>query len=139
MSETRLTEIVEMHLAPVVQAPQMARAFLRDTLHTWDLDGFGEVTELLVSELVANVVTHVHSPMTLRAELADETLRVAVDDESYDPPVLEHPGAEDDHGRGLLLIAQLANDWGTEQHADDGKTVWFRLDVSTGSAEAHAD
>jgi hypothetical protein len=138
MSETRVTEIVETRLPPALQAPQQARAFVRDALATWKLDGFGEVTELLVSELVANVVTHVHSAMTLRAEFAGDTLRVAVDDDSYESPVVGHPDPEDEHGRGMLLIAQLANDWGAEQHADDGKTVWFRLDVSTGEAEAHS-
>jgi anti-sigma regulatory factor (Ser/Thr protein kinase) len=138
MSEMKVTESVETHLLPVVQAPQIARAFVRDALQTWELDGFGEVTGLLVSELVANVVTHVHSPMTLRAELAGETLCVAVDDDSEELPVVRHPDVDDDHGRGMWLIARLANEWGTEQHPDDGKTVWFRLDVSTGGAEAHS-
>jgi anti-sigma regulatory factor (Ser/Thr protein kinase) len=114
----------------------MARAFLRSTLETWKLDGFGEITELLVTELVANVVIHVGAPMTLRVQRATSAVRVEIDDPSPDVPVVRHPDAADEHGRGVLLVDQLATAWGVEPHAE-GKTVWFELDVSTATAEAH--
>ena len=117
-------------------SPQLARAFLRSTLGTWKLDGFGDVTELLVSELVANVVTHVGAPMTLRVLRSASTMRVEIDDPSTEVPVVRHPASFEEHGRGVLLVDQLANAWGVEPRPD-GKTVWFELDVSTATEEVH--
>lgn len=129
-------ESVETQLPSSVSSPQLARAFLRSTLETWRLDGFGEVTELLVTELVANVVTHVGAPMTLRVLHDPATMRVELEDPSSVVPVVRHPDAADEHGRGILLVDQLANSWGVEPRPD-GKTVWFELDVSTATEEVH--
>jgi anti-sigma regulatory factor (Ser/Thr protein kinase) len=130
-------ESVETQLPSSVSSPQLARAFLRSTLRTWQLDGFGDVTELLVSELVANVVTHVGAPMTLRVQRGPGTMRVEIADDSSDAPVLRHPDSADEHGRGVLLVDQLAADWGVEHHPENGKTVWFEIDVSTATDEVH--
>ena len=56
-------------------APRAAREFLRDTLHTQDLDGLGHVSELLTTELVANVVDHVGCAVTVRAYAKPELVR----------------------------------------------------------------
>jgi hypothetical protein len=40
-------------------------------------------------------------------------------------------------GRGVLLIDALASQWGIEQHAEGGKTVWFEIDVTTATDEVH--
>lgn len=132
-------ESVETQLPSSMNSPQLARAFLRSTLETWKLDGFGDVTELLATELVANVVTHVGRPMTLRVYRSPSTMRVEIDDPSSQVPVVRHPGQADEHGRGVLLVDQLANAWGVELRGDStgGKTVWFEIDVSTATAEAH--
>ena len=126
-------DAVETQLPSSVSSPQLARAFLRTTLETWKLDGYGDVTELLVTELVANVVTHVGAPMTLRVLRRPSRMRVEIDDASTEVPVVRHPGASDEHGRGVLLVEQLANAWGVEKRAD-GKTVWF--EVRTPGAES---
>ncbi len=129
-------ETVETQLPSSMNSPQLARAFLRSTLETWKLDGFGDVTELLVTELVANVVTHVGAPMTLRVQRSPATMRVEIDDPSPQQPVVRHPDPSDEHGRGVLLVDELANAWGVEGRSD-GKTVWFEIDVSTATAEVH--
>ena len=127
---------VETQFPATPEAPQSARAFLRAALETWRLDGFGQVTELLTDELVANVVRHVGSPLTLRATKEGATLRIEVDDPSTDPPVLRHPDVHEARGRGILLVDALATQWGAEIHSD-GKTVWFEIDVSTAAEEIH--
>jgi anti-sigma regulatory factor (Ser/Thr protein kinase) len=129
-------DTVETQLPSSTSSPQLARAFLRSALETWNLDGFGEITELLVTELVANVVTHVGTPMTLRVAHSPSTMRVEIDDASSEVPVVRHPDAADEHGRGVLLVDQLADAWGVEPRVD-GKTVWFELDVSTATREVH--
>jgi anti-sigma regulatory factor (Ser/Thr protein kinase) len=130
-------ENVETQLPSTTTSPQMARAFLRTTLQTWQLDGFGDVTELLVTELVANVVTHVGAPMTVRVRRESDTVRVEIDDPSPELPVVHHPDARAEHGRGVLLVDRLATAWGADRIPGDGKTVWFELDVSTATGEAH--
>jgi anti-sigma regulatory factor (Ser/Thr protein kinase) len=132
-------ESFESQLQATVTAPQVARGFLRSTLETWGLNGFGEITALLASELISNAVLHVGRPMTLRISRGGQRIRVEVQDESQQLPRLEHPGARDEHGRGLLLVEALASEWGAEVHPDDGKTVWFEFDTTTGTAEGRRD
>jgi anti-sigma regulatory factor (Ser/Thr protein kinase) len=124
------TPTLSVRLAPTIEAPATARSFLRSEMHTWALDGLGELTELLTSELVTNVVHHVGSPMTLRISSQASTIRVEVDDDSTDPPVLARPDTSADHGRGLMLVNALASDWGTRAR-ENGKTVWFELEAAT--------
>ena len=117
-----------VRLAPTAGAPAAARRFLRQQMRTWALDGLGGLTELLTSELVGNVVVHVGSPMTVRVYHDASTVRVEIDDDSTEPPVLAQRGALSERGRGLALVNALAADWGTRS-ADHGKTVWFELDA----------
>ena len=126
-------EIVETTLPCTVRSPHVARVFLRRALHGWRLDGLGAVAELLATELVANVVTHVGGPMTLRAVRDGSRVRVEIDDPSSIRPVVRHPGVREEHGRGMLLVDQLADVWGVDSHPD-GKTVWFELEAASAAA-----
>src|SRR5438552_15282079 len=54
--EGRGVDWYETELPALNTSPGMARAFLREALKTWNLDGLGEVTEVLTTELVTNVV-----------------------------------------------------------------------------------
>jgi anti-sigma regulatory factor (Ser/Thr protein kinase) len=123
-----------VRLAPTAGASDTARRFLRGQMRTWALDGLGGVTELLTSELVTNVVQHVGSPMTVRISCDASIVRVEVDDDSAEPPVLTHADPSSEHGRGLMLVNALASDWGTVGTAN-GKTVWFELDTHTAANE----
>ena len=132
-------EIFESQLPAIPTAPQLARGFLRSTLETWKLDGFGEITELLASELVSNAVVHVGHPMTIRICRQIDRIRVEVRDESRQLPSLETPDPTNEHGRGVFLVEALAANWGAEVDPEDGKTVWFELDTTTATVEAHGD
>lgn len=117
--------------------PGAVRRFLRDTLHTWALDGFGEVTELLASELAANVVRHVGTSMTVRAILETPNLfRIEVDDRSHELPDLRPANQFAEAWRGLRIVDSLADDWGT-RITEGGKTVWFTIDATTAEHEVH--
>ena len=126
----------ELALQPDVAAPGTARQFLRDSLATQRLDGFGDVSELLTTELVTNVLRHASSEMTLRLLTSTGRLRVEVDDLVSDAPVLQRPDPLRPSGKGLLLVDALASDWGVETTAG-GKTVWFEIDVPTATEEVH--
>ena len=62
-------------------------------------------------------------PIQLRLIHADSTLICEVYDTSNTAPHLRRARTFDEGGRGLLLVAQLAQRWGT-RHAPIGKTVW---------------
>jgi anti-sigma regulatory factor (Ser/Thr protein kinase) len=129
-------EVVQVFEA-TVETPAAVRRFLRDTLQTWKLDGFGEVTELLCSELVTNVVLHVGEPMTVRAVREQpDVFRIEVTDLSPVPPELRRAGPDDECGRGLAIVDALADDWGT-RIGEDGKTVWFTIDAAHATEEIH--
>ncbi|WP_406269815.1 SpoIIE family protein phosphatase [Actinacidiphila glaucinigra] len=100
-----------------------ARAFVRDRLAVWGADedtAFN--TELIVSELVTNAIRYGSPPMRLRL-INDRMLTCEVRDTSPASPHLLHARTVDEGGRGLFIIAQLADMWGT-RYAEDGKTIW---------------
>jgi anti-sigma regulatory factor (Ser/Thr protein kinase) len=117
-------------LASEPGAARSARAFVRDTLRIWHLDDAREVAELLTDELVSNVVCHDGSPMELRARRGTAGVRIEVDDTSTEVPILRDPDGMDEHGRGVMLVEQLASDWGVDVH-DTGKTIWFEVAAAT--------
>jgi|1186.fasta_scaffold75722_2 anti-sigma regulatory factor (Ser/Thr protein kinase) len=129
-------EELETRLPASIIAAAEARGFLRAALETWALDGLGEVTELLATELVTNAVVHVGTPLTLRVQSRDGLIRVEVDDDASAGPVVRHVDTRIEHGRGAYIVDQLATRWGTEPR-EGGKTVWFEIDVVTATEEVH--
>lgn len=84
------------------------------------------VAALLVGELVTNVLRHADTDdFTVRLDFTTG-FELAVHDHDATPPERRQPTAWDTAGRGLALVAGLAESWGTRA-ADDGKWVWFRL------------
>ncbi|GAA4966406.1 hypothetical protein GCM10023238_37670 [Streptomyces heliomycini] len=61
-------------------------------------------------------------PVQLRL-IRDRTLICEVADASSTSPHLRRAHAYDEGGRGLLLVAQLTQRWGSRQ-TDRGKTIW---------------
>lgn len=55
--------------------------------------------------------------------IRDRTLSVEVSDGSSAAPHLRHARTTDEGGRGLLLVSQFAQRWGT-RYEDRGKTIW---------------
>ena len=131
-----MNEQIETQLPATRLAAAEARGFLRATLQTWQLDGWGDLTELLASELVSNVVAHVGTPMTLRIGTDKGVIRVEVSDRGDTDPEMLRVDTETEHGRGLFIVNELATRWGSDRDAD-GKTVWFELDVATATEEVH--
>ncbi|EPJ36832.1 hypothetical protein STAFG_6091 [Streptomyces afghaniensis 772] len=91
-------------------------------LERWGLSDAVFVTELVVSELVTNAIRHARPPIQLRL-IHDNTLICEVSDGGNTAPHLRRARTYDEGGRGLLLVAQLTERWGTRQGAT-GKTIW---------------
>ena len=104
-----------------------ARQFLRRTLVEWDLPDVEDTSQLVVSELVTNAVTHAASACTVRLVRHPATLRIEVSDEGAGAPDPQPPTASGEHGRGIHIVSALSVAWGTEPLADGGKVVWAEL------------
>src|SRR5690349_14646419 len=109
----------ELVLSCTLGSVTVARHFVRDTLLWWDLERLVEDAELGVSELVANAVRYAQTDVTLRI-CVDREMTVEVVDRE---PVLRRPmhGGPDnplaESGRGLRIVAAVADDWGIEMRA----------------------
>ncbi|WP_431043855.1 ATP-binding protein [Streptomyces sp. P1-3] len=126
---------IELHLTRHHRSVPLARELVREHVRAWGLaDDAVETALLLLSELVTNSCRHAHvSPGRLiyaRCELRDKRLRVEVSDASAELPRPRQAAVDDESGRGLALVAALADDWDVHPRACGvGKTVWFELDV----------
>ena len=115
---------------PESTSPTRARCFAEETLRGWSCPTMVDDARLLVSELVGNAVLHGGSGADLLIMLAEDHVRIEVHDTSMLPvQPREHVTVLDTAGRGLMILAALADSWGVEPDADarDGKTVWFEL------------
>ncbi|MEU6088048.1 SpoIIE family protein phosphatase [Streptomyces sp. NPDC047085] len=105
-----------------------ARKYADEQLTAWGLDDAAFTTELIVSELVTNAIRYGRPPIQLRLIHQDSTLISEVYDSSGSTPHMRRARIFDEGGRGLLLVAQLADRWGT-RHDRIGKTVWAEQSV----------
>ncbi|MFI9807419.1 SpoIIE family protein phosphatase [Streptomyces sp. NPDC052301] len=117
----------ELENEPTVVA--RARHLAADQLTAWGLDEAAFTTELMVSELVTNAIRYGRPPIRLRLIHQDSTLICEVYDASGSTPHMRRARIFDEGGRGLLLVAQLAERWGT-RHDRIGKTVWAEQSVA---------
>ncbi|MET9824755.1 SpoIIE family protein phosphatase [Streptomyces sp. NPDC006349] len=134
-------------------APGAARAMVRAALADWSalgLPGTEQLTEhlagdalVVVSELVTNAVVHagtdvevglqVEESGTLVVEVADQHPCRAPRGGDHETP---HEPAE--YGRGLRLVAALAEAWGVT-YRPGTKTVWARLSAAGADAAARTE
>ncbi|MFF7980606.1 SpoIIE family protein phosphatase [Streptomyces sp. NPDC007901] len=105
---------------PAVVATARERA--SDSLAAWGLEELDFATKLMVSELVTNAIRYGKDPVQLRM-IYQSTLMCEVADGSSTAPHLRRARVYDEGGRGLLLVAQLAERWGT-RHGREGKVIW---------------
>jgi serine phosphatase RsbU (regulator of sigma subunit)/CHASE3 domain sensor protein len=101
---------------------ERARKLALEQLDAWGLAEAAFITELVVSELVTNAIRYGDPPIQLRL-IRDRALICEVSDGSSTAPHLRRARAFDEGGRGLLLVAQLTQGWGTRQ-TTTGKTIW---------------
>ncbi|MDV5143278.1 ATP-binding protein [Streptomyces sp. SBC-4] len=110
-------------------APSKARHGVVLALKTWGLERLADTAELLVSELVTNAVTHTDSRtvgvvVTRTDERAVRIMVLDTDRAEMSAPAC--PSGDEESGRGLFLVAALADRWGVERVAT-GKRVWCEL------------
>ncbi|MFB6985034.1 ATP-binding protein [Streptomyces sp. NPDC056230] len=117
------------------RAVPLVRQFVREALVDWACESRADDVLLCVSELVTNALLHGVPPgrgfrVQLHLEPADGVLRVEVHDSGDGEvrPVAADPAPDAEGGRGLLLVAALADKWGVGDR-DPGKVVWCEFVV----------
>ncbi|MET7760193.1 SpoIIE family protein phosphatase [Streptomyces sp. NPDC005389] len=136
VARTRLLDrerIAEWEVARDPSAVSPVRNAAAAKLSEWGLDGLAFTAELVLSELITNAVRYGADPVRVRL-LHDRTLICEVSDGSSTSPHLRHAAATDEGGRGLYLVAQYADRWGT-RYGRRGKTIWAELRVGANDAE----
>ncbi|MFD0367670.1 ATP-binding protein [Streptomyces sp. NPDC127114] len=110
-------------------APGKARHGVVLALKTWGLEELTETAELLVSELVTNAVVHTDSRTVgvVVTRTGERAVRIMVlDTDRAEMSVRACPSGEEESGRGLFLVAVLADRWDVERVVT-GKRIWCEL------------
>ena len=115
-------QVIGWELEAEPSAVAHARTLVMDQLTEWGLDELAFTTELVVSELVTNAIRHAVGPVYLRL-IRDRSLHCEVSDKGHTSPNLRHSATDDEGGRGLFIVAQMVQRWGT-RYTTSGKTIW---------------
>ena len=115
----------EQSLVPRPESVSQARSFVRRTLAAWALPDLVDATMLLVSELVTNAIRYAQGDIALRLAKGG-ALVCEVADGDVHVPRRRHPGPDEEGGRGLTVVSEYSQAWGTRP-TSTGKVVWFEL------------
>ncbi|WP_172386979.1 ATP-binding protein [Streptomyces sp. MNP-20] len=124
--ETSPTPLRERFYRRERQSIPAARAFAREVLAAWAVQRRVDDIALCVSELTTNALVHGAPPgrgFKLRLLRDGGGVRIEVHDSGDGTPRLVGEGVADESGRGLLLVAALADRWGVAERRP-GKVVW---------------
>ncbi|MFF5189381.1 SpoIIE family protein phosphatase [Streptomyces sp. NPDC000345] len=108
------------------------RAECRTVLSGWGLEETAFTTELILSELVTNAIRYGSPPVKVRL-LHGRCLICEVSDGSSTSPRLRRAATTDEGGRGLFLVAQFAQRWGT-RYTSRGKVIWAEQILHDGTS-----
>jgi len=121
-------------LAGMPHAAPLARIFVREQLRRQLPVPLVQMVELLTTELVTNAVLHAKTSIHLGVTCGDHSVLVTVQDHSLQTPGEEQLHFDGDQvidtGRGMMVLAALADDFGWSLLPDEnGKVMWFTLAI----------
>ncbi|MFI5523213.1 SpoIIE family protein phosphatase [Streptomyces platensis] len=125
VARTRLldpTRVAEWEVPSDPAAVAPVRAACLRMLESWGLASIDFTTELILSELITNAIRYGAQPIRVRL-LYDRALICEVSDGTSASPHLRRAATTDEGGRGLFLVAQFAQRWGT-RYTPGGKVIW---------------
>jgi anti-sigma regulatory factor (Ser/Thr protein kinase) len=126
--------LMELCLESLPESVGVARAEVRRLARLRGVSGQdAERVVLLTSELCTNALKHGAGRLfRLLVIQRDDGLRIEVHDTSLEFPTPRDAGADDESGRGYLLIGLLSDDHGSYL-TTEGKAVWFECTVVNSS------
>lgn len=107
-----------------------ARRFVRAVLDDWGLDELIDTVTLLTSELATNAVLHARTAFAVVVSRSTAGLRVDVLDGSVVTPRTRQPTPTAATGRGVNMVAALADHWGATPESQlhgFAKGVYFTM------------
>jgi anti-sigma regulatory factor (Ser/Thr protein kinase) len=110
-------------------APSHAREWWRHAALGAGLEpdeDIGADLELCLSELMANATQAGAQTVTIAIAFREDVVELSVTDDAPGMPVLKTTQPEDEHGRGLQIVAGLCEDWGVRSFGPR-KTVWATI------------
>ncbi|MET7883968.1 SpoIIE family protein phosphatase [Streptomyces avermitilis] len=119
--------VADLELPPDPTMVAHARTLTDRQLAIWGLSELSFTASLVVSELVTNGIRYATGPVMLRL-IRDRCLLCEVSDNAHTAPHLRRARRDDEGGRGLFLVAQVSQRWGTRYTAS-GKTIWAELAI----------
>ncbi|MBB6417927.1 SpoIIE family protein phosphatase/ATP-binding protein [Streptomyces sp. AK010] len=114
--------VADWDVPPDPAAVSGMREAVSQRLDAWGLSEFGFAMELILSELITNAIRYGAGPIHVRL-IRDRTLICEVADGSSTSPHLRYAATTDEGGRGLFLVSQMAERWGT-RYTPQGKVIW---------------
>lgn len=128
----------DARLGPEVGSVVAARRLVSDAASAWRRsDRVTHDAALTISELVSNAVLHAGTDIAVSVRPSGSGIRVEVHDGSEGMPAVPPDRPEDVlagwsmTGRGLTLVAALADRWGVDPRPGGGKVMW--AEVGTGA------
>src|SRR4051794_36769292 len=117
-----------MQVAAEPTGPSRVRQWMTTRLREWAVpDPVIGAAILCTSELTTNALLHAGTPAQVHIDLSAERLLVSVADTGTRGSVTRaHTDALSSRGRGLGLIEELSDSWGTDPTVR-GSTVWFEM------------
>lgn len=118
------------------ESVSQARSFTTEAMDEWDLPDRTEDIRLCVSELATNALAHGTVPghgFLVKLDAEEETVRMEVHDSRRQHPKARHAAETDTSGRGLILVAALADGWGVQDRTPTGKIVWCSFKAAGGT------
>ncbi|MFI1760821.1 SpoIIE family protein phosphatase [Streptomyces sp. NPDC020800] len=119
--------VTDLELPPDPAVVAQARTLTERQLATWGMSELSFTAALVVSELVTNGIRYATGPVMLRL-IRDRFLLCEVSDNAHTAPHLRRARRDDEGGRGLFLVAQVSQRWGT-RYTSSGKTIWAELAI----------
>ncbi|MHC3451221.1 ATP-binding protein [Streptomyces prasinus] len=114
-----------------IGAVSSARRRVVAIVRAWDLplpEDTVETLELLAGEVIANAVVHTGEDCRVTVSWDGTRVRLEAEDKEGDLlPQRASAGLDEESGRGMQLVAGLAQRWGSRP-TTDGKAVWFEID-----------
>lgn len=126
----------KLDLEPTPLSAREARFFVATWARAWGYQRLIGAATILTSELATNAIVHSRLPFSVAVSNTGRGMRVSVDDDSDELPIVRPAVDVGIHGRGMRVVDVVATRWGVEPGAA-GKRVWFELDLA--DAHAHPD
>ncbi|MGW3264404.1 ATP-binding protein [Streptomyces sp. NPDC001056] len=122
-------------LSPTRRGARLARLLATEQLRTWGI--LSDAATHVIAELAANAATHGRVPgrnFRLTLHVVGDTLRIEVTDTRRERlPEARRPCADEESGRGLVIVEALADRWGVSSDSVPRKTVWAEITVPVGT------